>query len=319
MLDYYNIPVSTPSIYGLTGIAFLLIHDQSFKKPNAGSDSDIYKLARNIGLEVDGVCRFAENEEYIELQKEFWIKAKEAINNGIPVFSKNIDIENQTSLVYGYDEKGYYTHSWHSGEGHDNWDNVIPWDKLGQALCPCSYCKSKRGLVMPRMENKGLISLHWATVAPMISISSALKDAFEYVIRLNDQGVISWGKDMYFVGGLAYKEWINALKQDLVNKYHFSLTLEPISDARNNAVLFFNEVKEIESLLPSSLIAEAIEVYEGISQAYKKLVRKFPYEQPFEAISTNDKEESIDMIQFLMQQEEKATNIIRRMFKELKT
>jgi hypothetical protein len=317
--DYYHIPVSSSWIYGMTGMAFLIVHDQSFKKENAGPpDTDLFKLAHNVGLSIEGVHTYAENGMFKELQRGLWNSAREAINKGYPVFAKNIDIENQTSVVYGYDTVGYYTYSWHSGNGHENADDVIPWGKLGQSLCPCGYCKSNREIFNIVVETKGLISLHWAKRIPPANPLSALKDALKFVIGLNDQGVIRWHNEKYLIGRQAYIEWISALERNEINKFDFSLTLEPIADARSHAVLFLLEVKDSVYGLSSMLIDEVLEVYKKITEIYKALVHKFPYEQPREPISDDDRKESIESINKLMHFEEQAYEILKRIYKEIK-
>ncbi|MGZ9583749.1 hypothetical protein [Paenibacillus marinisediminis] len=320
VVDYYKKPVSSSWIYGMTGMAFLIVHDKDFKKPNAGPpEPQLFKLARNFGLNIEGVHTYAENGMFKDLQEKLWIHAREAINNGYPVFAKNIDIENQTSVIYGYDSVGYYTHSWHGGNGHDHADDVIPWDKLGQSLCPCAYCKRNREMFNHEEKTEGLISLHWAAPIPSVNHLSALKDALKFVIDLNDQGVIHWNNDKYFVGRQAYVEWISALERNNVDKYRFSLTLEPIADARSYARTFLSEIKDLVSGQLSSLIDEAVVVYNKIAEIYKALVQKYPYEQPRELIPDPDRNESIESIKELMLLEDKAYEIIKRMYIELTT
>lgn len=319
--DYYNIPISSSWIYGMTGMAFLLVHDKDFKKPNSGPpDSQLFQLARGIGLNIEGLHTYAEDGVFKDLQQQLWNNAREAINKGYPVFAKNIDIENQTSIVYGYDTVGYYTHSWHSGNGHENADDVIPWDKLGQSLCPCGYCKRNRDLFNNEVKTKGVISLHWVTPIPTANHLTALKNALKLVIDLNDQGVIHWYNDKYFVGRKAYIEWISSLQQNKIDKFHFSVTLEPIADARMHALNFLNEVKgSVSGQQLLSFIDEALEVYNKIAVIYKSLVQKFPYEQPRELIKAIDRNESIESIKELMHYEEQAYEIIKRMYKAIET
>jgi hypothetical protein len=64
---------------------------------------------------------------------------------------------------------------------------------------------------------------------------------------------------------------------------------------------------------------EALVVYKKIVDIYKLLIQKFPYEQPREFINDKDKKECIVLIKELMQYEELAYEIIRRIYKEIKT
>lgn len=319
VLDYYNVPATPSWIYGMSGMAFLIVHDQTFKKPNAGPpESLLYRLVRNIGLNIEGVHTYAEGEEFKELQRTMWNKAKEAINKGYPVFAKNIDIQNQTSIIYGYDHVGYYTHSWHGGNGHEHFDEVIPWEYLGQSFCPCEYCLRKREIYNYEPETKGIISLHWATLIPAASHLSALKDALEFVVGLNEQGVMEWHNDKYFIGKQAYVQWVTELEKNNINKYHFSLTIEPIADARRHAVHFLNEIKVLVNNQPSlRIIDEAIEVYTKIASIYKVLVEKYPYEQPHEQIDDTDRKQIVEVLKELMHLEEQAINMIKKLYREI--
>jgi len=322
VLNYYQAPVSASWIYGMTGIAFLTVHDQTFLKPNAGPpDSDLFRLARNIGLQIEGTHTYAENERFRELQLDMWNKAREAIGQGYPVFAKNIDIENQTSVIYGYDSAGYYTYSWHGGEGHDHADDVIPWDKLGKCYCPCSYCRGREENQETndnRRNEEGLISLHWAALVPAADPRTAFQAALEYLIALNDRGTIRWHNETLFIGEQAYLGWIQALEQNRIDKYWFSLTLEPIADARSHAVLFLREVKHLDIGVSSERIDEALEVYTKIAGIYKYLVQKFPYEQPREWMEDADREESVTLLKQVMQYEKRALDMIKAWYEDIK-
>ncbi|SHE15086.1 Uncharacterised protein [Chlamydia abortus] len=97
-----------------------------------------------------------------------------AINSKQPVFAKNIDIGNQTSIIYAYDEIGYFTHSWHTGYAHS--EDVIPWNLLGLSLCPCINCVNSRKTSEYTNSTGGLISLHWAN--PIQAVDETKRNLF---------------------------------------------------------------------------------------------------------------------------------------------
>lgn len=320
VLKYYKEPTSASWIYGMTGMAFLLVHDHEFKQPNAGPpDSQIFMLARNIGLDIEGVHTYAEQDQFRALQQDMWHHAYTAIDQGYPVFAKNLDIENQTSLVYGVDAEGYYTHSWHGGEGHENWDDVIPWDRLGLSYCPCRYCRSRSEPLNPIASVPRLISLHWAKIIPAIEPLDALREALQFVIALNQQGVMYWHHHTYVVGEQAYIGWMKALEHNKIEKYYFSLTIEAIADARRNAVHFFNELKDLGLGVSSDLIDEAMEKYTKIAAHYTHLVHKYPYEQPRELLDDMDRQACIEILQKLMQDEKQALGILVKLLEQIET
>ncbi|TFE28640.1 hypothetical protein [Cohnella luojiensis] len=48
--DYYQIPLTSYKIYGMTGLAFLFILDEGMVQPNAGPpEPEIFRLTRNLG------------------------------------------------------------------------------------------------------------------------------------------------------------------------------------------------------------------------------------------------------------------------------
>lgn len=96
---YYGIPLTTTWIYGMTGLAFVHVLDEHLVEPNGGpAEQEVFPLARNIGVEVQGLHVHAEGDQFHNLQKDAWEKAKLAINNKQPVFAKNLDIESVQSL-----------------------------------------------------------------------------------------------------------------------------------------------------------------------------------------------------------------------------
>jgi len=307
VLRYYNVPATASWIYGMTGMAFLLVHHHDFKKPNAGPpEPQLFKLARNLGLEIEGTHTYAEDEQFRALQHH----AQTAIHKGYPVFAKNLDIRNQTSLVYGVDAEGYYTHSWHGGEGHENWDDVIPWHRLGQAYCPCRYCLTRRETAGYIEEARGLISLHSAKIIQPAEPLVALKEALHFVLSLNQQGVLHWQHHTYYIGEQAYKGWIQALERDEITKYSFSLTLEPIADARQYAVRFISEWRDLGLGLSSELLDAAVEKYAQIAADYQRLVQKYPYEQPRESMTDIERLACLEILHTLMQDEKQALEIL---------
>ncbi|GAE06840.1 hypothetical protein [Paenibacillus sp. JCM 10914] len=302
----------------MTGMAFLLVHDQYYTKPNAGPpDSEIFNLARNIGLDIQGEHRYAEGQELAQLQMEMWNKAKAALNRGVPVFAKNLDIQNQTSIVYGYDLQGYYTHSWHSSNGHENSDHVIPWDQLGYSYCPCHYCRSRHIPGSSHPDHWRLISLHWAERMAAVHPLLALRDALEYVIHTHAQESIEWYHDTYVTGQHGYAGWIKALEGDELEKYQFSLTLEPLADARTHAVRFLEEVRTLDLGISETLLVHAHELYAKIAVIYQKLVQTYPYEQPRELLNEAERAEAVSRIKEIMQYEAEAMSVLRALYQEI--
>lgn len=167
--DYLKVHCSSAWIYGMTGSAFITVVDKDLAAPNIGEpEQEIFDLAAHLGLQIRGFHTFADQVDFPRLQREAWDAARSALNEGLPVFAKELDLGNETSLIYAYDDAGYYTHSWHGGDGHEGADDVIPWSKLGRNYCPCTQCKAKSNneewandaVYRGKPEDGGFISLH---------------------------------------------------------------------------------------------------------------------------------------------------------------
>ncbi|WP_042164032.1 hypothetical protein [Paenibacillus gorillae] len=309
--DYYQIDVSTAWLYGITGNAFLHILDENLKEPNGGDiEPDVFRLVRNIGIDIQGRHQYANGERFLQLQKEMWEKAKLAINAGQPVFAKNLDINNQTSLITAYDKTGYYTDSWHTGEKFA--DNVIAWTDLGFSRCTCINCVQTRDQteISPLPVDR-LISLHWATSAPAADPYSAFKETLAFVIRLNDEEQYTKAGKTYSVGNKAYQKWLTAIEAGEADAYYFSLFIEVLREARRNAVQFLTEAQEKLPALDPSLLNESIAIYNQIAADYSILGAMYPYSEP-PVRELKEKERCIELISGIMHLENKALDTLKR-------
>ncbi|MBS4218439.1 hypothetical protein KHA96_08960 [Bacillus sp. FJAT-49711] len=307
--DYYQLPLTAAWIYGMTGYAFLHILDEKMAKPNIEpSEPEVFKLARNLGIEITGFHVYAEGENFKNLQRKAWEKAKTAIRSKQPVFAKNIDIRNQTSVIYAYDDIGYYTKSWHTGYEHS--EDVIPWDALGLGLCPCTHCVNSRKDSEYAELTSGLLSLHTANPIEAADEQLALKDALEFVIRLNEKGIYNREGQLYFVGQKAYERWLTAIDSNELNRYYFSLFVEILNEGRQHVVQFLSEIKEKFTFINPKLIDEGITLYNEISLRFITLNNMYPYEEPpvFELI---EKERCVFLVTELMSLEKKALIVIK--------
>ncbi|MFF2091045.1 hypothetical protein [Paenibacillus sp. NPDC058174] len=311
--DYYRIDVSTAWLYGITGNAFLHILDENLKEPNGGEvEPDVFRLVRNIGIDIQGLHQYANGEHLLQLQKEMWEKAKLAIHAGKPVFAKNLDINNQTSLITAYDEAGYYTDSWHTGEKLA--ENVIPWTDLGFGRCTCINCVQSRDKaeISPLPVDR-LISLHWATSAPAADPYIAFKETLAYAIRLNNEEQYTTAGKTYTVGHKAYQKWLASLKAGEVDAYYFSLFIEVLGEARRYAVQFLTEAQEKLPALDPSLLDDSIAIYNQIAANYSILETMYPYSEP-PVRELKEKERCIELISGIMHLEKKALDTLKKLY-----
>jgi hypothetical protein len=311
--DYYQIPLTPTQIYGMTGLAFLFVLDENLVQPNAGPpEPEIFRLARNIGLEIEGLHQYAEGVTFSKLQSEAWEKAKMAINSNKPVFAKNLAQDNQTSVIVAYDNVGYYIKSWHTGNEYS--EEVIPWNSLGLVRCPCIKCVNERKVSEPRDLTSGLISLHWADPMSVTDEMVAFKEALRFAIRLNESASYNWSGTIYFVGSRAFEEWINGLERNHVHKFDFSLVIEVLNEARYHAKVFLMEMKDKFTTKSKQSIEEAIRIYDEISSRANILKNNYPYEQPRELFSNAEKEEMIPILREISLLERKALTYLKEIY-----
>jgi len=310
--DYYQIPLSTSWIYGMTGLAFLHVLGDNLVEPNGGPpEPEVFRLARNLGIEITGYHVTAEGDEFARLQAEAWEKAKLAINAKQPVFAKNIDQPNQITVIHGYDEVGYYTYFWHTG--YERSDEVIPWNLLGLSRCTCIHCVKSRAASQEDRTN-GLISLHWATRAEAKDDRASLKEALEFVIRLNEMGSYKWGNKTYLVGPKAYGRWFAAIEKNELHKYFFSLFIEILREARQHVMIFLTEIKERIQGLNLKLVDELMDTYGKVSSGYEVLKETYSYTEP-PGQELKDREQCKAMLQEISILEDRAFTIIKKIHK----
>jgi hypothetical protein len=312
VVDFYQMTLTASWIYGMTGLAFLHIVDENLVEPNGGPpEPEVFRLVRNIGVEINGLHVYAEGENFNNLQAEAWEKAKLAINSKQPVFAKNLDIENQTSVVYAYDHIGYYTHSWHTGYEHS--EDGVPWNFLGLNFCPCINCVNYRKSSETINSTGGLISLHWADPIPAVHEITAFKEALEFVIRINEEGAYYWLGQTYLVGPRAYERWLNALESNDMDKYFFSLFIEILYEARNHAIQFLSKIKGKFIDKTVQLIDEGLNTYSEVASRYKILKDMYPYMEPRER-EIKHKEQSVAIVKELMTIEQKAFTTLKEIY-----
>ncbi len=314
--DYYQFPLTTSWIYGMSGLAFLHVLDENLMEPNGGpSEPEVFNLVRNIGLEIDGLHVYAEGEDFSNLQAVAWEKAQLAITSKQPVFAKNIDIGSQTSVIYAYDEVGYYTRTWHTG--YENSEDVIPWNLLGLSQCPCINCENYRNSINQTVNlESGLISLHWANPIQPVDELTAFKETLEFVIRLNEEGSYVWAGKTYLVGSKAYEKWLTALESDSVDKYFFSLFVEILYEARSHAIKFLSEIKGRNFGISEQLIDASINKYSDVSAEYKILRDMYPYQEPRDS-EIKQKEQCIAIVAKLHQLEMDCLKFIKKIHKSI--
>ncbi|TMV50082.1 hypothetical protein FE783_10990 [Paenibacillus mesophilus] len=298
-LDYYNISCSAAWVYGMTGSAFLSIIDEKCSAPNIGEPEEaMFQLARHLGVEINGFHTFAEDRQsFSRLQAEAWDAARSALDQGQPVFAKELDLGNETSVVYGYDDEGYYTHSWHGGHGHEGYDEVIPWTQLGRNYCPCRACKERlrsgewpsESVYIGNLDEGGFISLHWAAPAAQSDDRTALKAALQLAIDRNRPATFNWGGRKFYSGLLVFDKWIEAVRSNKIQGFYMGYYADLFHEGRRYAHLFLQEASGRFGGDLGEQLSHTADHYRLIREAFQKLNELFPWDQPRSPIEDPDR------------------------------
>ncbi|XEC94179.1 hypothetical protein AB6A23_23135 [Paenibacillus tarimensis] len=322
-LDYFNIPVSSAWIYGMSGNAFMTVVDDRLSAPNIGEpEEEMFTLARHLGLDIRGFHTFADKIEFERLQREAWAKARSALDQGLPVFAKELDLGNETSVVYGYDDTGYYSYSWHGGNGHEGSDNAIPWSKLGRNYCPCASCRERErsgewandGVYTGDPEEGGFISLHWVSPVEPSDDRTALRAALALALNHNKRGTYKWGGRTFYSGAAAFDRWMDSLRSNTIHGFYMGYFTDICHESRRFAHLFLSEAADRFDGVLSEELGRASEHYRQIQEAFRSLNQLFPWSQPHAPIEDPDRRrEAIEALAGIRGLEIEAHDILEKL------
>lgn len=321
---YYGMDITPAWIFGMTGQAFLMIIDEHWVSPNVGlPEEDNFALAANIGLRIQGRHSIETGESLRQGQREAWEQARSALDRDQPAFAKEIGLGNETSLVYAYGERGYYTKSWHGGTGHEGADQVIGWDTLGLDYCPCEQCAGRQpgpstDIYLGRgRKDGGLLSMHWAEKSEPAVPREALKAALAFALAFNEKGEYEYGTGRFFTGLRAVDQWLTGIRSAEITGFYMGYYADIWHESRHYAALFLEEAQgRIEGA--DEEFEAALQVYKLIRDAYSRLTGLFPWMQPRKPIEDPfRRREAIGLLSEIKALEEKAEQALRRLLQKL--
>jgi hypothetical protein len=307
----------------MTGAAFMIIVDDNLTAPNIGEpEEEMFQLARHIGLDIRGFHTLTNKVEFDRLQREAWNAARFALDQGLPVFAKELDLGNETSLVYSYNDEGYYTRSWHAGNEHEGFDDVILWTQLGRNYCPCSSCKAKKlskdwineGVYTGDPQEGGFISLHWASPTSPSDIYIALQASLTYVLQFSRLEPYEWGGRKFYSGIAAYNRWMEALQNDTILGFYMGYFAGIFHESRHYAHLFLKEASLRFDGTLSEALSGAADHYKLVEEAFLSLSSLFPWSQPHIPIEDPDRRrEAIELLTRIKQLEIEGWNKLEKL------
>lgn len=324
-MNYYGIGTSPSRVFGLTGHAFLSAADSGMRNPLVGLPEEFfYTLAQNIGLRIDGVSEIADGSRLPAMQAEAWTHIRSALDDGRPAFAKELDLGNETSIIYAYGRNGYYTHSWHGGDGHEGANREIPWTMLGQNYCPCAPCRERNSPLKPSTDlylgshaDGAFVSYHWAIAGEKAETRHALKEALRFALEFNGRKRYAWGKGTFHTGPDMYEAWLESVRMAAIFGFYMGYFVDIWLESRYHAVHFLREMKEELSDCVREL-DDALATYTAIRDLYQRLTERFPWMQPREPIADPfRRKDAIALLTELRELEKMAMDKLDRLFRKL--
>lgn len=322
-LDYFGIHCSAAWVYGISGSAFITVVDHNLSAPNIGEPEEaMFALARHLGVDIRGYHTFADAESFVRMQREAWDTARSALDKRLPVFAKELDLGNETSVIYAYDEEGYYTYSWHGGSGHERAQDAIPWTKLGRNYCPCASCRtrgetgewSKEAVYQGDLKDGGFISLHYASRVEPSDERAAVREALRFAAAFFRKPAYKWGGRTFYSGTAAYDRWIETVRNNTIEGFYMGYFADLGNEARGNAYQFLNEASERFTGAFAEELALASEHYKQVSDAFRQLNDLFPWSQPHAPIEDPDRRvQAIELLERIKELEQEGCHHLERL------
>ncbi|MBN1410253.1 MAG: helix-turn-helix transcriptional regulator [Spirochaetales bacterium] len=222
--DYFDLDLSVPMLYGLSGHAFMInIHKELCPSgPYVWKKDRFYQLLNRIGIkqkEEYWISRDSSKSEKAKIEDDL----KKSLNEG------NLGILNflEHQLIGGYDEQGFvFLQPW-SGAGESELKKLTfnTWDE----------CLSREPWVGFQIIGRSENSDRLLDVAA---------DALKYVLEIYRTPEKFQEKD-YRVGYGAYEYWIDCINRGMGNSHGNWWNGKVWTECRQFAALFFGELREI--------------------------------------------------------------------------
>jgi len=265
-LDYLKVDISDAWLFGGTGHAFIInIHEVICPSgPTAWNTEMLFKLGKNLGYRINGVCALKSNHDFVEKRKFAWEHTKRALDKGLPCYGWELDIP-EYYVVYGYDDTGYYF----SGPGCDSGKGPKPWQELGESKI-------------------GVLEMFWVKPGQAADDIKTVKEAFELVLE-HSRNPSKWIFPKYKSGLAGYDNWIHALENGDANGFGMAYNAAVWSECRTHAVQFLKEVKPRINGQLSSLFDEALSHYETVARKLKNVSETFPFPPKGDEVEDSDR------------------------------
>jgi AraC family transcriptional regulator len=223
--DYFDLDLSAPMLYGLSGHAFLInIHKELCpSSPYVWDHKTFYSLLSRLGITLIDSNSF--NKETPEAERQAADdKLKRHLDDGNLCMLTFLEHQ----LFSGYDENGYLF--------------LQPWDCQAGVEIPSltfntwDQCLDKEGWVMFDLLKK---------TKPEGDLSENIRRALQFALELYKSPEV-YEEEGYRIGHGAYTNWIEFIKKNGGNNHGHWWNGMVWSECREFAAAFFQEFKEME-------------------------------------------------------------------------
>jgi hypothetical protein len=253
-LDYLNVDVSDPWLFGASGHAFVInIHEEVCPSgPTAWHTGRMIELCQNVGCRIDIISAHSSQPDFADKQAEAWRVVRDAIGSGVPCYGWELDIP-EFYVIYGCDDAGYYFR----GPLCDDGKGPKPWQELGTSEI-------------------GWLSVFMVKPAEPKADAAAVKEALEFA--LDHAGDSSkWTFPKYTTGPASYDTWIAALKEGKAIGFGVAYNAAVWAECRGYAVEFLREAKGSLGADLHPLFDKAVERYAEVARNLKAVAEAFPF------------------------------------------
>jgi hypothetical protein len=301
-VDYLDLGISLPWIFGGTGHAFVMnIHEELCPSgPTAWRFQMLFELAPNLGYKTDGLVAFRNEKGSVEWEdapEAAWDHIRKSIDANIPVYAWEMKIP-EFYCVHGYDDVGYYYNGCLAEDG----EGPKPWGELGQTQI--GYIE--------------VCSVHPVKPAPP---EKAVKVAFEKVLWFakNPEGFVF---PKYASGLKAYDYWMKFLDGTVEyqegHAHGIGYNAEVWTECRRFAVDFLYEAKDKVGQ-HADLFDEAIGHYTEVRENLNCIAGIYPFHacQLSYLLDADKRKWATKHLQLARDAEEKGLNTLAKMAEAL--
>jgi len=290
-IQYLGLDVSTPWLYGATGHAFIInisTKDICPSGPTAWRTQMLFKLAPNIGYEVNGVFSPKDAQGFEQKKEEAWNLVRREIDAGHPCYGWQIGDIADFYVIHGYDEIGYYYKGYRQDEGA----GPKPWKEIGQMFIEVYGVKK---------------------VDPADDVTT-VKEALENVLN-HSKNQKEWIYPTYNAGIEGFDAWIKAVENGSAAAFGNAYNAACWAECRRYGVEFLQEAKIRLDGRAQSLFEEAKGHYEVVAQKLASVCELYPFSPllKMEPIKIDDKSrEAVEMLKVARDAEAAGLNTLAK-------